>query len=431
MKYNSTRNKESVYSLQEAAFHPLDNLGGLYMPLITPRVDMAIVERLSNQSFADVAAYLSSLFFADEVSPEKLSEICHDAFNFPVPLCRIGSTQMYSLELFHGPTMAFKDFGARFMARMINQLRGNKEITIVAATSGDTGSAVASGFENIEGIKVIILYPNGGVTDFQERQMTTLGSNITALKVDGTFDDCQYMVKLLFANHELCSKYNITSANSISILRWLPQTFYYFYAYQLYKRASGNSHPTVIIPSGNFGNMTAAVLATKMGLPLGNIVAACNENDTMVKYLKSGNYIPQKSVKTIANAMDVGNPSNFERLEFMYSNIDIMRRHISIHSYNNSQIKEAIRNLRDKYRYISCPHGATAYLAAEQHGMKGFWVSTAHPAKFKEVLSEAADIKIDFPDCAQRYINGEKCFTEISTNYEEFKAIVEKISILR
>lgn len=427
MKYNSTRNKENLYSLQDATFHPLAPCGGLYMPQNIPHVDMAVVERLS-QSFADVATYISTLFFGDELSAEKLSEICHDAFNFPVPMQRMGSTQIYTLELFHGPTMAFKDFGARFMARMINELKGDKEIVILTATSGDTGSAVASGFENIKGVKVIILYPADGVTDFQERQMTTLNSNISALKVDGTFDDCQKMVKDVFADTELCAKYNITSANSISILRWLPQTFYYFYAYRLWKKASGGSHPTVIVPSGNFGNITAALLATRMGLPLGEIVAACNENDTMVKYFDSGNYLPQKSIKTIANAMDVGNPSNFERMEAMFQSVDIMRRHIAIHSYNDCQIKEGIKELREKYRYTSCPHGATAYLAAKQHGMKGFWISTAHPAKFREVLGEVLGVKPEFPNSAQRYMEGNKCFTEISTNVAEFKNRIEEIA---
>ncbi|MEG1649199.1 MAG: threonine synthase [Rikenellaceae bacterium] len=427
MKYNSTRNKENFYSLQDVALRPLAPCGGLYMPVTVPHVDMDVIERLSQQSFADMATYISTLFFGDEVSGDKLFAICHDAFNFPVPLIRMGNTQMYTLELFHGPTMAFKDFGARFMARMINELRGNRKITILTATSGDTGSAVASGFEDIDGVKVVVLYPKSGVTDFQERQMTMPRSNVTALKVDGTFDDCQKMVKDVFADTALCDKYNITSANSISILRWLPQTFYYFYAYQLWKKASGSDSPTVIVPSGNFGNMTAAVLATRMGLPLGKIVAACNQNDTMVKYMKTGNYMPQQSVKTIANAMDIGNPSNFERLEAMFSNIEIMRKHISIQSFTDAQIKNNIVELREKYRYLSCPHGATAYGAAVENGMKGFWVSTAHPAKFKEVLCGLSGIEPQFPQSAERYINSEKKFTSIAADIKELKCVLRSI----
>lgn len=412
MKYYGTRDKNKLYSLEEAARSGLAPCGGLYMPNKIPQIDLQKLEEQAEKSFADMALYITELLFGEDMNKETLKEIVFDAYNFNLPLYNFSGTDFYTLELFHGPTLAFKDFGARFMSRMLAAICGNKKTIILTATSGDTGSAVADGFYNVNGIDVYILYPQGKVSDFQERQMTTLGNNIHALAVDGTFDDCQAMVKEVFANKELCAAKNITSANSISILRWLPQSFYYFWGYIQWKKSTGKDVCDVVVPSGNYGNITAAMFASKMGLPLRNFVAATNANDTIPQFLKSGIYQPKPSVETHANAMDVGAPSNYERLIELLSPEELKERMSGI-SYSNSQIEESIKEIYEKHNYISCPHSAIGYAAMKDLKVDGFYVSTAHSSKFASVIKKALDIEVDIPQTHKELLTKEKKFTAI------------------
>lgn len=455
MKFYSTRNKTRLYSLQEAAFLGLASDGGLFMPESIPQVDLKKVFFLARRSFPEMAAYLAELFFSEDLSQEEIHAAVNNALSFPIPLKEVGKSRngkpLHTLELFHGPTFAFKDVGASCMGQILSALlkkRGGKEkLIILTATSGDTGSAVARGFYNIPEIDVVILFPNGKVSPLQECQMTTLGKNIYPVKINGTFDDCQKLVKEAFNNKELRQHRNITSANSINLLRWLPQSFYYFYGYcqwvdavypyfdwqsvswlnkeQEEARQAGGLHnepgnrasfpqPVIVVPSGNYGNISAGMLAKKMGLPIAGFVAASNSNDIIPKYLKTGMYTPCPSVQTIANAMDVGNPSNYERILDLYNNnYNAICADVAGFSCNDTQIREGIRELYSRYNYLSCPHSAVGYnatqwLCQQQTKEKStptankplsgifksidpdavFWLSTAHPAKFQEVLKE-------------------------------------------
>lgn len=370
--------------------------GGLFMPESIPRVDMDRVERLAAESYSAMALYLASLLF-DDVALSDLKHIVHGAYDFPVKLHRFDDGH-YSLELFHGPTLAFKDFGARFMGRMMRLLNGTTRLTILTATSGDTGSAVAGGFFGMEGVRVVILYPEGKVSRLQEAQMTTLGGNIMPLKVRGTFDDCQRLVKQMFGDEELRRSIRITSANSINLLRWLPQSFYYFYGYCAWKRVTGRDAPTVTVPSGNYGNLTAGMLARRMGLPLKGFVAAANANDVIPEYLLTGEYRPRPSVRTVANAMDVGDPSNYERMMSMCNDdVKALRREIRGFSCGDDDIRKAIAEIQKRYAYLSDPHSAVGYLATEALSMDGFRLSTAHAAKFGDVIREATDSEPKMP----------------------------------
>lgn len=414
MKFYGTRNKDKYYSLQQAAFLGLAPCGGLFMPEYIPNVDMQKVEDLASKSFADMALYLASLYFGDDIPEERLKAIVFDAFNFEVPLFQMQDTNKFTLELFHGPTMAFKDFGARFMSRMLQELKGEGDVVVLAATSGDTGSAVASGFDGVEGVKVYILYPNGRVSDFQESQMTTLSENITALRVDASFDDCQRMVKELFADHEFCASHNITSANSISILRWLPQAFYYFYAYCQWKNITKSTkNPEVVVPSGNFGNIAAALIAKKMGLPLGKVTAACNANDTMVNFMKTGKFTSKESIQTLSNAMDIGNPSNFERIIDLYPDLDELKAEFNVVSYSDVQTVEGIQELYKKYGYISDPHSAIGYCAVRDADIEGFWVSTAHNSKFEAVVKDSIGVDVVFSERLADMMTKKRRFIEV------------------
>ncbi|MBQ1953833.1 MAG: threonine synthase, partial [Alistipes sp.] len=312
MKYFSTRDKSrALTALADAAFMGLAADGGLFLPERVPQVDMKRVEELAAKSYADMALYLVQLLF-DELPAEALEQVVRDAYDFPIRMHSLDD-KLHTLELFHGPTHAFKDFGARFMGQMTGLLNKDGELVILTATSGDTGSAVAHGFYGVEGVRVVILYPDGKVSPLQEAQMTTLGGNIYPLKVRGTFDDCQRMVKSMFRDAALRSQVRITSANSINLLRWLPQAFYYFYGYSEWKRRTGRDNPTVVVPSGNYGNLTAGMFARRMGLPIAGFVAASNANDVVPEFLLTEQYRARASVQTVANAMDVGDPSNFER----------------------------------------------------------------------------------------------------------------------
>ena len=429
MRFYSTREKNPaarLFSLKEAAVMGLAPDGGLFMPERIPQVDMKRIEELSSRSFPEMAAYLASLFF-DEFSESQLLEVCRAAFDFPIPLkCVSAASALYTLELFHGPTFAFKDVGARFMGQMLGRLADKeKRINVLVATSGDTGSAVAQGFWGVEGVDVTILFPKGKVSPFQESQMTTLGKNIHPVAVEGCFDDCQRMVKELLGDKEFSARHSLTSANSINILRWIPQSFYYFWGYCQWMRATGQSlsaaqqplalqpaspvGPVVVVPSGNYGNIAAGMLAKKMGLPIRSFIAVSNANDTFPRLLSSGVYEPHTTIPTIANAMDVSAPSNYERIMNLYSApesapisasvsapksaaesaLEALRNEVLGFSCSDTLIKAGIAEQYSKYGYLACPHSSTGYLLASQARIEGFWLSTAHYAKFINVISDA------------------------------------------
>lgn len=402
--------------------------GGLFMPERIPQADMNKVKELAKVSFSEMATYIAEMIFEDAIPREKLQKMVESAFNFEVPLNNIAD-DLYTLELFCGPTLAFKDFGARFMGQVLSYLRGDKELTILTATSGDTGSAVADGFYNIEGIKVVVLYPKGRVSDFQERQMTTLGGNIKAICVDGTFDDCQAMVKTIFSDHEFCRENNITSANSINIMRWIPQSFYYFWGYAAWCKATGGEKPVVVVPSGNYGNIAAAMLASFMGMPVEKFVAATNANRSIAKLLESGVYEPLETIETISNAMDVGNPSNYERIWDLYGkDIEALRAAMRAYSYSDKETVEAIKELYKSYGYISDPHSAVAYLAYRDSGAKGFWVSTAHSSKFDSVIKDMAGINVETMPERMNYLFGkEKVYSSMSSDSSELRSYIEAL----
>jgi threonine synthase len=362
-----------------------------------------------------MAEYLAGLFFGDELSGDELGKVAREAFDFPVPLKHIGDN-LYTLELFHGPTAAFKDFGAGFMGRMLGRLRNpDQKLTILTATSGDTGSAVAHGFWGIPGIEVVVLYPDGKVSDLQESQMTTLGGNIHALRVAGTFDDCQRMVKEVFADRDFRSQHNVTSANSINLLRWIPQSFYYFWGWTQWLSVAGADEALeVVVPSGNYGNLSAGMLARRMGLPIGRFVAASNANDVIPEWLRTGTYRPRPSVHTIANAMDVGAPSNYERMMTMTGgDTEAARREIVGWASSDEDIRTAIRELYEHYGYISDPHSAAGYNAARHYNTRGFWLSTAAAAKFGEVIEPVLGVAPEVPERLARLVGRSKISTPI------------------
>lgn len=407
MRYYGTRDKSKFYTLREAAKSGLAPCGGLYMPELIPQIDLAKLEVEADKSFADMAYYVAELIFGDDMDREVLRDIIFDAYNFALPLYNFKESSIYTLELFHGPTLAFKDFGARFMSRTLSALCGKEKTIILTATSGDTGSAVADGFYSVDGIDVYILFPNGKISDFQERQMTTLGGNIHALRVDGSFDDCQAMVKEVFTNRELCKTKNITSANSISILRWIPQSFYYFWGYVQWKRLTNREICDVVVPSGNFGNITAAILAYKMGLPLRRFIAATNANNTIPEFLSSGVYSPKRSVATCANAMDVGDPSNYERLIELMSFEELQDKMVGI-SYSDQQIEATMAQIYKSYGYISDPHSAVGFAAMQDTKADGFYVSTAHCSKFADIIERAMGVQVSIPESHQGLMSKEK-----------------------
>lgn len=421
MKYYSTRDKSrALTALADAAFMGLAPDGGLFLPERVPQVDMKRVEELAAKSYADMALYLTQAIFDDQPS-EIVERAVRAAYDFPIKL-RSLDEKIHTLELFHGPTHAFKDFGARFMGRMTGELIDGGELVILTATSGDTGSAVAHGFYQVEGVRVVILYPDGKVSPLQEAQMTTLGGNIHPLKVAGTFDDCQRMVKSMFRDADLRSQKRITSANSINLLRWLPQAFYYFYGYCEWKRATGRDYPTVVVPSGNYGNLTAGMFARRMGLPIKGFVAASNANDVVPEFLQTENYSPRASVQTVANAMDVGDPSNFERMmELCGDDVKALKEELRGFSCSDEQIERAIAEIYEKYGYLSDPHSAVGYLATKHYDVEGFYLSTAHAAKFSEVTLRAAGQEPELPRSLAEAIKKERCSTPIQACEAELK----------
>lgn len=428
MKYYSTRDKErmSPFSLKDAAFAGLAPDGGLFIPESVPQVDMAEVERLADLSYADMATYLARTIF-DDIPAEDMERLVRDAYDFPIKLNSFAEG-LYNLELFHGPTYAFKDFGARFMGRMLGYLNDGEPITILAATSGDTGSAVAHGFYGVDNVRVVVLFPDGKVSPLQEAQMTTLGGNIFPLKVSGNFDDCQRLVKSMFQDKDLRSNVRITSANSINLLRWIPQSFYYFYAYCQWKKATGKDSPTVVVPSGNYGNLAAGMLAKRMGLPIMDFIAASNANDVVPEYLQTGEYRPRASVRTVANAMDVGAPSNFERMMWLCdSQYESMVAEMKGYSCSDQQIKDAVAEIYNEYGYISDPHSAVGYLATKKYSSDGFWLSTAHAAKFCEVIEDAVGIMPELPEGLASAMGKARISQKMSADEKDFAEFLYKL----
>ncbi|MDR2680407.1 MAG: threonine synthase [Tannerella sp.] len=429
MQYYSTNKQTPLTNLEEVVIKSLAGDKGLYMPERIPSIDRNVIATMKDKSFREIADIVAQAFFGDDMESQTLTDIVHETLSFETPVVHVNDN-IYSLELFHGPTLAFKDVGARFMARVLSYFilrRGlDREVNVLVATSGDTGGAVANGFLGVPGINVFVLYPKGKVSPIQECQFTTLGKNITALEIDGTFDDCQSLVKAAFVDGELNSHMQLTSANSINVARFLPQSFYYFNACAQLDKAGKAGNITVCVPSGNFGNITAGLFAFKMGLPVKHFIAANNRNDVFLEYLRTGKYSPRPSVETYANAMDVGNPSNFARILdlFGHSHRQIASL-ISGYRYTNEQIAETMREVYNTHQYLLDPHGACGYQALADHGLKpgetGLFLETAHPAKFKETVDTILGSDIEIPAKLQEFMKGEKKSVALGKDFEGFK----------
>ncbi|MDR0422712.1 MAG: threonine synthase [Proteiniphilum sp.] len=410
MIYYSTNKKAPAVSLREAVVKGLAPDGGLYMPERIAQIPQKFFDGIRNLSFTEIAETVAEKFFGDDLEKEKLDAIVDDTLSFEIPLRQV-EKDIYALELFHGPTFAFKDVGARFMARMLSHFvrERQEEVNVLTATSGDTGSAVANGFLGMEGIRVFVLYPSGKVSDMQEAQFTTLGQNIVALEVDGSFDDCQALVKSAFMDGELNERLNLTSANSINVARFLPQSFYYFLAYaQLMKRTPAAGKIVFSVPSGNLGNLTAGLFAKRMGLPVERFIAANNRNDVFHEYLRSGKYAPRASVQTVANAMDVGAPSNFDRILDLYRHShEAISGDIASYRYGDDEIRAAIKNVHSRTGYLLDPHGACACLALKEgkrSGETGVFLATAHPAKFGQTVEACTGTSVQIPDALAAFM---------------------------
>ena len=430
MQYYSTNGNSPKVSLQEAVVHGLASDKGLFMPEVIPTIPKAFFNNIAEMSLQDIAYVVANTLFGQDIDSKTLKNIVNETLNFDIPLVQVEGNK-YSLELFHGPTLAFKDVGARFMARLLghfNQRKGEDVVNVLVATSGDTGSAVANGFLNVPGVRVFVLYPKGKVSPIQECQFTTLGANIIALEVNGTFDDCQALVKSAFMDAELNSKMKLTSANSINVARFLPQAFYYFNAYAQMKRQGKADNLVICVPSGNFGNITAGLFGWYMGLPVKRFIAANNANDIFYNYLQSGVYSPKPSVQTLANAMDVGDPSNFARILDLYGNSHAdIAAHIGGATYKDEQIAETLKDVYEKTGYLLDPHGACGYralqeqLAADEYGV---FLETAHPAKFKEKVDAIIDGDIDIPAKLRAFMEGTKQSEPISKEYSDFRSFL-------
>ena len=442
MKYYSTNKKAPMASLREAVEHGLAPDRGLYMPETINRLPNTFFEKIDHLSFQEIALEVAHSFFGEDVEDNALREIVYDTLAFETPVHQVNDN-IFSLELFHGPTLAFKDVGARFMARLLQYfIRQDEkatgvhhEVNVLVATSGDTGSAVANGFLGIDGIHVYVLYPKGKVSKIQESQFTTLGRNITALEVDGVFDDCQALVKNAFMDKELNDHMKLTSANSINVARFLPQAFYYFNAYAQLKRMElvgpGKKEMIVCVPSGNFGNITAGLFGARMGLPVKHFIAANNANDIFFNYLQTGIYAPKPSKQTLANAMDVGDPSNFARILDLYNNNwKAICNDISGATYSDDAIRKTMKHCYDETGYILDPHGACGYQALSeqlQTGQVGVFLETAHPAKFKEKVDAIDNADIAIPERLQAFMRGKKQCVEMPNDFEAFKKYLMQI----
>ena len=414
-------------TLHEAVVKGLAGDRGLYMPETIKTLPQSFFDNIDKLSFQEIAFTVAQAFFGEDVNEEDLRKIVYDTLSFDCPVARV-TENIYSLELFHGPTLAFKDVGARFMARLLQYFirqEGNEEVNVLVATSGDTGSAVANGFLGVDGIHVYVLYPKGKVSKIQECQFTTLGKNITAVEVDGVFDDCQALVKNAFMDEELNNHMKLTSANSINVARFLQQAFYYFNAYARMKALGKADEMVVCVPSGNFGNITAALFGHRMGLPIKRFIAANNANDIFYNYLQTGKYEPKASRQTIANAMDVGDPSNFARIYDLYKgDHSAVTSLISGATYSDDMIRETMRQCYADNGYILDPHGACGYRALSEQlkaGETGVFCETAHPAKFKDTVDSIIGAEVEIPERLAAFMKGEKQSVEMGKSFAEFK----------
>ena len=433
MKYYSTNQQAPQASLSEAVVRGLATDRGLYMPERIKPLPQEFFDGIEKMTFQEIAYHVADAFFGEDIPADDLRHIVYDTLAFDAPVVHVDGN-IHSLELYHGPTLAFKDVGARFMARLLGyfnaQLDGKGLVNVLVATSGDTGSAVANGFLGVEGIHVYVLYPKGKVSAIQEVQFTTLGQNITALEVDGVFDDCQRLVKSAFMDTELNAHMRLTSANSINVARFLPQAFYYFYAYAQMKRQGKADELVICVPSGNFGNLCAGLFAHRMGLPIKRFIAANNRNDIFYQYLLTGDYNPRPSVQTIANAMDVGDPSNFARILDLYGHShETICSLISGATYNDEQIAETVADTYSRTGYLLDPHGACGYRALcemLQPGEQGVFLETAHPAKFRDTVESIVKTEVEIPEKLQAFMRGTKQSVPMTADFEDFKAYLMK-----
>ena len=433
MKYYSTNGNAPIADLHKAVVKGLAEDRGLYMPERIQKLPKAFFDNIQDMTFQEIAYNVASAFFGEDVDLDALKDIVYDTLSFDCPVVEV-KNNIYTLELFHGPTLAFKDVGARFMARLlqyfIKQEGKGEQVNVLVATSGDTGSAVANGFLGVDGIHVYVLYPKGKVSPIQECQFTTLGKNITAIEVDGVFDDCQALVKNAFMDAELNQHMKLTSANSINVARFLPQAFYYFNAYARMKSLTSHHSPlssnlVMCVPSGNFGNICAALFGHEMGLPIKRFIAANNANDIFYKYLQTGKYEPKPSKQTLANAMDVGDPSNFARIYDLYGKShERISNLISGATYTDDQIRQTMKQCYEETKYILDPHGACGYQALVdglKDGEVGVFCETAHPAKFKEKVDDILGIDVEIPDRLAAFMKGEKQSVPMTKDFADFK----------
>jgi len=434
MEYYSLNHNAKNVSFLTAVRNGLAPDKGLYFPKDIPQLDTEFISNLPQLTNHEIALQVIRPFIGDDIPEKQLKKIIRDTLNFDFPLIKI-SESIAALELFHGPTLAFKDVGARFMARCLSyaySLQNKEQLTVLVATSGDTGGAVADGFYKVKGINVVILYPKGKVSPLQEKQLTTLGENVSALEVEGTFDDCQEMVKSAFIDAELKSNIALTSANSINIARWLPQMFYYFFAYK--NRPNPYKKLLISVPSGNFGNICAGLLAQKMGLPIEHFIASTNSNNTVSSFLDSGTYVPKKSIQTLSNAMDVGDPSNFIRIQKIFNNDFLkLKKRLTAYSYSDKETVNALKEIYSLSNYIAEPHGAIGYIGLKsfmdsqekRENLQGIFLETAHPIKFSETVESALKTKINVPESLQELLRRKKSSIPIST-YNQLKLFLLK-----
>ncbi|ERM80797.1 threonine synthase [Rhodonellum psychrophilum GCM71 = DSM 17998] len=427
MNFYSTNNPKHIVSLKEAVIQGLAPDQGLYMPGMIPVMPQSFFDRFAEMSFQEMGEEIISALFGEDLDPSQIKALVEHTLAFDAPLVKV-EEGIYSLELFHGPTLAFKDFGARFCSKLMSMLMVGEErkIRVLVATSGDTGSAVANGFYKVPGVEVVILYPKGKVSELQEKQFTTLGENITALEVEGVFDDCQQLVKDAFLDEELNQKMLLTSANSINIARWIPQCLYYFYAISRFPEK--NKKVAISVPSGNFGNLGAGILAQKMGLPIDVFIASTNVNKIVPDFLHGNSFSSKKSVPTISNSMDVGNPSNFSRLLALYDNDEgMLREKVRGFYFDDLDTQKAMRAIMNSTGYILDPHGAVGYLGLRNFRKQnpeyvGIFLETAHPGKFKEVVEETLGIKLELPERLEKFLHGTKKVESLANDFGDFKA---------
>lgn len=426
MRYYSLNKSTSVVDFKEATIKGLAPDRGLYFPERIPKLEKEFIDNIYNYTDEEIAFRVINPYAGEVIPENELRRIVEETINFEIPLVKV-TPNVFSLELFHGPTLAFKDIGARFMSRCLGYFVKNKgqKVTVLVATSGDTGGAVANGFYNVDGVEVVILYPSGKVSMVQEKQLTTLGNNIYALEIDGNFDDCQQMVKQAFNDKELNKKLFLTSANSINVARWLPQQFYYFFAWKQWNNK--NEPPVISVPSGNFGNICAGILAHFSGMPVAHFIAACNSNNVVTEFLKTEKYQPRKAIATISNAMDVGNPSNFIRiLELFDHQFYKLKNLLSSYSISENLTRKTLRDVYEKYDYLTDPHGAVAYAALQEYlhkhpEQKGIFLETAHPVKFYDVVEPVIDKPVPVPEILQPILEKEKKSILMDAGFENLK----------